>query len=148
MLLRSVLDIRGDLWLKLKWKPLVSNGVKTHNNNNNNKGTTWWERRFTRFTRLKFDHTTKSYMHKPESVIENEMHNIFWDCEVQTDHLILARRPVLLFINNKKKKKIIIIFHPKNKLWNNTHRIGKKTAGIRNQRKSWDYLDHCSVKID
>ena len=30
-------------------------------------------------------------MHKPESVLENEMHKIPWDFEIQTDHLIPAR---------------------------------------------------------
>ena len=29
--------------------------------------------------KLKFDHTTKLYMHKPESVLENEMPNILRD---------------------------------------------------------------------
>ena len=42
--------------------------------------------------KLKFNHTTKQYMHKPESVIENEMLNIIWHLEIQKDHVILARR--------------------------------------------------------
>ena len=29
--------------------------------------------------KLKFDHTTKWYMHKSESFLENEMHKILWD---------------------------------------------------------------------
>ena len=45
---------------------------------------------------MKFDDTTKWYMHKPESALEYEMHNIFWDFEVETDHLIQARRPDLM----------------------------------------------------
>ena len=28
---------------------------------------------------LKFGHADKWYMHKPESVLENEMHKILWD---------------------------------------------------------------------
>ena len=32
--------------------------------------------------KLKFDYTTKWYMHKPESVLENEMHKIIWDLGV------------------------------------------------------------------
>ena len=44
-------------------------------------------------------------MHKPESVMENEMHIILWYFEIQTDHLILARRPDPVIINKKKKKK-------------------------------------------
>ena len=42
-------------------------------------------------------------MHKPESVQENGMHKIPWVFEVQTDHLILARRPCLVLINKIKR---------------------------------------------
>ena len=55
--------------------------------------------------KLKFDHTTKWYMHKPESVLENETHRILWYFEIQTDQLIQARRPDLVIVNKKKKKK-------------------------------------------
>ena len=48
----------------------------------------------------KFDHSTKWYMHKPESILENEMHKILWDFEIQTAHLIPARRPDLVLISN------------------------------------------------
>ena len=41
--------------------------------------------------KLKFDYTNKCYMHNPESVLENEMHKILLDFEIQTDHQILAR---------------------------------------------------------
>ena len=49
-------------------------------------------------------------MHKPESVLENEIHKILLDCEIQIDYLILARRTDLVIIKknpkqNKKKKK-------------------------------------------
>ena len=43
-------------------------------------------------------------MHKPESVLENEMHKILWDFEIQMDHLISARRPDLVLIKKNKKK--------------------------------------------
>ena len=43
----------------------------------------------------------KWFMYKPESVLMNETHEILWDFEIQTDHLILARRPDLALINNK-----------------------------------------------
>ena len=42
-------------------------------------------------------------MHKPESFLENETHKIIWDFEVQTDHLIPARRPDLVLIDKKRK---------------------------------------------
>ena len=46
--------------------------------------------------KLKFDHTSKCYMHYPESVLENETHKLLWDFEIQTDHIISARRPDLV----------------------------------------------------
>ena len=44
-------------------------------------------------------------MHNPESVLENETHKFLWDSDIQTDHLISARRSDLILINYKKKKK-------------------------------------------
>ena len=38
------------------------------------------------YKKLKFEHTTKSLKHKPERVMENETHNLFWDFEIRTDH--------------------------------------------------------------
>ena len=40
--------------------------------------------------RLKFDYTTKCYMHKPESVLENGTHKILWYFEILVDHLTLG----------------------------------------------------------
>ena len=44
-------------------------------------------------------------MHNPAPVIENDTHELLWDFDVQTDHLISARRPDLIIISKKKKKK-------------------------------------------
>ena len=44
-------------------------------------------------------------MHNPASVLENDTHKILWDFDIQTDHLISARRPDLIIINKKNKKK-------------------------------------------
>ena len=60
--------------------------------------------------KFNFHHTTKWYMHKPESVLENETHNILWDFEVQTDPLILARRPDLVLIDKRKRTCHIVDF--------------------------------------
>ena len=49
--------------------------------------------------RLYFDHTIKWYVHKPESILENYMHNILWDFERQTDPLIPARKPDQVILN-------------------------------------------------
>ena len=53
---------------------------------------------------LKFENTTKWHMHKPESAQENETHRILWDFQIQTDHLILAKRPDVVIINTKKRE--------------------------------------------
>ena len=48
---------------------------------------------------LSFNHTTKWYIHKTKSILENEMHKILWDFEIQTDLLIPTGRPGLVLIN-------------------------------------------------
>ena len=53
--------------------------------------------------KFKFDHTNKLYMHKPVPVLENDTHKLLWDFDIQTDHLISARRPDLIIINKKRK---------------------------------------------
>ena len=55
--------------------------------------------------KFKFDHTNKWYMHNPAPVLENDSHKLLWDFNIQTDHLIPARRPDLKIIKKKKKKK-------------------------------------------
>ena len=55
--------------------------------------------------KLKFDYTNKWYLDNPQSAFENEPHKLLWDFEIQTDHLISARRTDLVIVNKKKKKK-------------------------------------------
>ena len=55
--------------------------------------------------KFKFDHTNKWYMHNPTPVLENATHKLLWDFNIQTDHLIPARRPDLMKKKKKKKKK-------------------------------------------
>ena len=43
-------------------------------------------------------------MHNPEPVLENDMHKLLWDFNIQTDHLIPARTPDLIIIDKKKKR--------------------------------------------
>ena len=52
--------------------------------------------------KFKFDHANKLYMHNPASVLENDTHKLLWDFDIQTDHLISARRPDIIMINKKK----------------------------------------------
>ena len=59
--------------------------VYSNNNKNNNMNINKW------------------YMHNPAPVLENETHKLQWDFDIQTDHLIPARRPDFIIINNKKE---------------------------------------------
>ena len=59
--------------------------------------------------KFEFDHTNKWYMHNPTSVLENDTHKLQRDFDIQTDHLISARRPDLKIINNKKKRTCKIV---------------------------------------
>ena len=43
-------------------------------------------------------------MHNPTPVPENDSHKLLKDFNIQTDHLISARRPDLKIINTKKKR--------------------------------------------
>ena len=52
--------------------------------------------------RLRFGNADKWYKDKTESVLENEMHTISLDFEIQKDHPIPTRRPDLILINKKK----------------------------------------------
>ena len=55
--------------------------------------------------KFKFNHMNQWYMYNPSSVLENDTDKPLWDFDVQTDHLISARRADLIVINKKKKKK-------------------------------------------
>ena len=62
-----------------------------------------WEMR----NKFKSGHTNKWYIDNPAPVQENGMHKLLWDFDVQTDHLISARRPDLMIINNKKESTLL-----------------------------------------
>ena len=53
--------------------------------------------------KFKLDHTNKWYMHNLAPVLENDSHKLLWGFNIQTDHLIPARRPDLIIINKKKE---------------------------------------------
>ena len=44
-------------------------------------------------------------MHNPASVLENDVHKLQWNFDMQTDYLISARRPDLIIIKTKKEEK-------------------------------------------
>ena len=75
-------------------------------------------------------------MHNPAPVLENDSHKFLWDFNIQTDHLILARRPDLIIINKKKKKK-------KNQqncklCWRNVKRRISISTLLENWKKLWN----------
>ena len=55
--------------------------------------------------KFKFDNANKLYMHNPAPVLEYDTHKLLWDFDMQTDHLISARRPDLIIINKNIKKR-------------------------------------------
>ena len=67
---------------------------KINNNNNNNDNMC---------RKFQFNHTNKQYMHNPAPVLENNSHKLLWDFDIQTGHLIPARRPDLIIINKKRE---------------------------------------------
>ena len=52
--------------------------------------------------RQKFEIADKWYMHKPESVLENEMHEILWDFEILTYYPLPTKRPAQVLINKER----------------------------------------------
>ena len=44
-------------------------------------------------------------MHNPAPVLENDSHKLLWDFNIQTGHLIPARRPDIIIIKPPPKKK-------------------------------------------
>ena len=49
-------------------------------------------------------------MHNPAPALENDIHKLLWDFNIQTDHLIPARKPDLIIINKKKRNCKIVDF--------------------------------------
>ena len=77
-----------------------------NNNNNNNKARHDWVGKVIHWEmcrKFQFDHTNKWHMHNPAPVLENDSDKLLWDFNIQTDHLILARRPDLIIINKKRE---------------------------------------------
>ena len=42
-------------------------------------------------------------MQNPEYILENETHQILWDIDIETDHIILARLPDQVIVNKKRE---------------------------------------------
>ena len=59
------------------------------------------------YKELKYPYAEEWHMHQVESVLENAMHKIHWNFEIQTDHWILARRVDLVSINKKRTCQLV-----------------------------------------
>ena len=81
--------------------------------------------------RLNFDHTMKWYLHKPESILENEMYNILRASEIQIGPLILARQSDLVLIKKKKRTCHLVDFAI----------LGEPQSEIKGSQKINKYLD-------
>ena len=66
-------------------------------------------------------------MHNLESVLENEMHKLLLDFEIQTDKLVSARRPALVMVpadhriklkESKQRDMYLDLARELKKLWN------------------------------
>ena len=64
--------------------------------------------------KFKFDHANKLYMHNLKPVLENDTHKLLWDFDIQTDHLISARR----LKECEKRDKYLGLAREWKKLWN------------------------------
>ena len=60
-----------------------------------------WEMR----RKFRFDHANKRFIHNQATVLGNDTQKLPWDFDIQTDHIILARRPHLIIFNKKKRRK-------------------------------------------
>ena len=45
-------------------------------------------------------------MYKRETVLENKMHKVLWDVEIQIDHWMVARGLGLMITNKKNHRKV------------------------------------------
>ena len=53
--------------------------------------------------KFQFDNKNKWYMHNSAPVLENDAHKLLWDFNIQTNHLIPARRPDLIIIKKRRE---------------------------------------------
>ena len=88
-----------------------------------------------------FPHAGRWYEHSPEPVMENTNYKILWDFSIQTDHVIQARRPDLVFIDKKNKLcKIIDVAIPGDSRIESKERekVEKYQDLAREMRKLWN----------
>ena len=59
-----------------------------------------------------FEAGDKLYEHGPKSVLENEYYKILWDFSIQVDHVIEARRHLVLVDKKRRTCKMIYFAVP------------------------------------
>ena len=88
-----------------------------------------------------FPHAGRWYEHSPQPVMENTNYKILWDFSIQTDHILQARRPDLVFIDKKNKLcKIIDVAIPGDSRIESKERekVEKYQDLAREMRKLWN----------
>ena len=89
-------------------------------------------------------------MHKPESVQENQTYKILWNFEIQTDHLIPARRQNLVIIYKKENVQSCGFYH-RNILQNENQWKWKKRQVLRPCQRTEKVVEHvgdCETNCD
>ena len=90
--------------------------------------------------KFQFDHTNKWYRHNTPPVLENDSHKLQWHFNIQTNHLILARRPGLIIINKRKRIcKIVDFVFPVDHIINlkESEKNDKYLDLVRELKKMW-----------
>ena len=104
-----------------------------------------------------FQRGDRWFEHVPESVLENDNYKLMWDCNIQTDHDIKARRPDMVVVNKREQTcQIIDVTNPVDtavrekekekieKYQNLAREVGKMWTPF---RKMGDFIDDCRVNF-
>ena len=83
-------------------------------------------------------------MHNPAPILENDMHKLLRDFDIQTYHLISARRPDLIIINKKKRRKFaklstLLSRQTTEWKWKNVKREISTSTLLENRRKTMEH---------
>ena len=78
-------------------------------------------------------------MHNQGSILKNEMHKIFWDYEIQTDHLISARQPDLVIVKKMLNSELCSSGRLQSKKRKENGKWDKYLDLAREQKKSMEY---------
>ena len=58
--------------------------------------------------KFNLEKSEKWYLHNPQTVRENVNHKLIWDMNIQSDNVIVERRPDIVIVNKMEKTAIII----------------------------------------